>query len=583
MDHPVSQPVRQTTVVEYATSRPRVLGWVRSAAILDGDWGTSIAYVLGIGFALAGYASFWHLMTMLALTTLVAVNYITICRLYPKGGGVYSSVYARSKTWAVIGALLLSADYVVTIALSILDAAHYFGIQDPLLAAVVIIVALGAFNWYGPKHTGAAAIFISGATLVTLLVIIVASLPTTAATTHIERPSGTFFANWEVFVGIILSISGIEAVSNMTGLMKDPARDSRRAILSVLTKVVLATVFLTLAMHAIPEVNRLEHKEEMLRFLGESYIAPWFGWVVAGTIGFLLISAGNTALNAMISIQFLMSVDHELPAPLRKLNAHGVPIIPLVVSTTVPIIVLLFVNDVLTLAQLYAIGVVGAILINVGSTATDLSIKLPSRTRLLMLVSTAVLFLIEGSIIVDKPKATIFITLVLAAGLSARYLAQRKPALVRALQPAAVPAPVSKRRKRPLPSVKYLLAMKEMNERLLNFAVEEAKIRNALLFVLRVKEVAVGLLPERLEMETNGAEKRITEVCERAGIDFQSISVPSNEVGYTISEYAATFGVERVIVGPHSRKLIESVLKGSTIRSVSSLLPDEIQLVIFGG
>ncbi|HLA68524.1 MAG TPA: universal stress protein [Bacteroidota bacterium] len=575
--------VQQTTVVEYATSRPRVLGWIRSAAILDGDWGTSIAYVLGIGFALAGYSSFWHLMAMLALTTLVAVNYITICRLYPKGGGVYSSVYGRSKTWAVIGALLLSADYVVTIALSILDAAHYFGIHDPLLAAIVIILGVGVFNWYGPKHTGAAAIFISLAAVGTLLVIMIASLPTTIATTHIERPSGTFFANWEVFVGIILSISGIEAVSNMTGLMKDPARDSRRAILSILTKVVLATVFLTLAMHAIPAMSRLEHKEEMLRFLGESYIAPWFGWVVAGTIGFLLISAGNTALNALISIQFLMSVDHELPAPLRKLNANGVPIMPLAVSTIVPIIVLLFVNDVLTLAQLYAIGVVGAILINVGSTATDLSLKLPNRTRLMMLVSAAVLFLIEGSIIIDKPKATVFITLVLIVGLSARYLAQRKPVVAPAFQPGVAPSPVTKRRRKPLPSVKYLLAMKDMNDRLLNFAVEEAKIRNALLFVLRIKEVAVGLLPERLEMETNGAEKHISEVCERAGIDFQSISVPSNEVGYTITEYAATFGVERVIVGPHSRNLIESVLRGSTIRSVSSLLPEEIQLVIFGG
>ena len=583
MDLAASTTVQRTTIVEYATSRPRVLGWVRSAAILDGDWGTSIAYVLGIAFALAGNASSWHLMAMLALTALVSVNYITICRLYPAGGGVYSSVYHRSKTLAVIGALLLGADYVVTIALSILDAGHYFGIHDPLLAAIVIILAVGVFNWYGPKHTGAAAIFISAATLVTLFVIIVASLPTTIATIHIEPPSGTFFANWEVFVGIILSISGIEAISNMTGLMKDPARDSRRAILSVLTKVVLATVFLGLAMNAIPGISRIEHKEEMVRFLGESYIGPWFGWVVAGTIGFLLISAGNTALGGLISIQFLMSVDRELPASLRKLNAHGVPILPLAISTLAPIVVLLFVNDVLTLAQLYAIGVVGAILINVGSTATDLSLKLPNRTRLMMMASAAVLFLIEGSIIIDKPKATVFISLVLTAGLLARYVAQRKLVVIPAVQPAVVPLQPSKRRRKPLPSVKYLLAMKDSNDRLLNFAVEEAKIRNALLFVLRVKEVAVGLLPERLEMPTNGAEEHIREVCERAGIEYQTISIPSNEVGYTITEYAATFGVERVIVGASSRRLIESVLKGSTIRSVSSLLPEEIRLVIFGG
>ncbi len=71
-----SPPLIHKGVKEYATSRPRVLGWLRSAAILDGDWGTSVAYVMGLGFALAGYSSFWHLCFMLALTSLVAVNYI---------------------------------------------------------------------------------------------------------------------------------------------------------------------------------------------------------------------------------------------------------------------------------------------------------------------------------------------------------------------------------------------------------------------------------------------------------------------------------------------------------------------------
>ena len=107
------QPAPALHVVEYATSRPRVLGWLRSAAILDGDWGTSIAYVLGIAFTLAGNSSLWHLAAMLMFTTMVALNYVTICRLYPNGGGVYSSVQHRSRLIAVIGALLLGADFVV--------------------------------------------------------------------------------------------------------------------------------------------------------------------------------------------------------------------------------------------------------------------------------------------------------------------------------------------------------------------------------------------------------------------------------------------------------------------------------------
>src|SRR5512135_1234133 len=156
-------------MAEYATSRPRVLGWLRSAAILDGDWGTSVAYVLGLGFALAGYSSFWHLLAMLVLTSLVAVNYITICRIYPNGGGVYSSVYHRSKLLAVIGALLLSADYIVTMALSILDACHYFGAENPVLLAIIIICVIAALNWFGPKHSGGFALVITGVTVLTLL------------------------------------------------------------------------------------------------------------------------------------------------------------------------------------------------------------------------------------------------------------------------------------------------------------------------------------------------------------------------------------------------------------------------------
>ena len=571
-------------VVEYATSRPRVLGWLRGAAILDGDWGTSIAYVLGIAFALAGNSSFWHLAAMLILTTLVALNYVTICRLHPNGGGVYSTVYHRSRSFAVIGALLLGADYVITMSLSILDAGHYFGIQDPATAAMIIIFIVGAFNWFGPKHTGGAAIFVSVATLAAIVTIIAVSAPEALKNAIIEPPSGNSFDNWEIFVGIILSISGIEAVSNMTGLMKEPTRDSRRAILSVLTKVVVATIFLGLAMYAIPGLDRMEHKEEMVRFLGEFYVGQWFGWVVAVSIGLLLISAGNTALNGLISIQFLMSVDGELPAPLRKLNRHGVPIIPLIIATIVPIVVLVFIHDILTLAQLYAIGVVGAILINVGSTATDKSIVISKPIRLMMALSALVLLFVETSIAVDKPKATIFAGLVLVTGLGARALAQR--AKVRVPAPVPVPAaapPPRRRARRALPTSRFLVAMKDANERLLKFAIEESRHRNAFLFVLRVKEIAVGNLPERIFLESNGAERRIEELCATANVDYQYLQVPSYEVGYTIAEQAATFGVERVIIGAERRNRLENVLKGSVMRSLSGLLPEDVQLVIFGG
>ena len=125
--------------------------------------------------------------------------------------------------------------------------------------------------------------------------------------------------------------------------------------------------------------------------------------------------------------------------------------------------------------------------------------------------------------------------------------------------------------------------MKDANERLLKFAIEESRHRNAFLFVLRVKEIAVGNLPERIFLESNGAERRIEELCATANVDYQYLQVPSYEVGYTIAEQAATFGVERVIIGAERRNRLENVLKGSVMRSLSGLLPEDVQLVIFGG
>ncbi len=566
-------------VSEYASSRPRVLGWLRSAALLDGDWGTSIAYVLGISFALAGYSSFWHLSWMLGLTALVAVNYITICRLYPNGGGVYSSVYHRSKIIAVIGALLLAADYVITMALSVLDACHYLNLPHPQWWAIAILVIIGALNWYGPKNSGTLAVVISTVTTMTLITIILASAPTALTSEHVQPPTGRFFENWRIFVGIILSISGIEAISTMTGLMKNPQRDSRRAILAVLAKVVVATIFLGLAMHAVPQLQG--NTEDMARYLGEHYVGSWFGWVVALALGLLLISAGNTAFNGLINIQFLMAIDHELPSSLRRLNRHGVPVLPLLIAVLAPIVILMLTHDIMILAQLYAIGVVGAIFINIGSTSTDFSLSLRRSIRFLMIISAVILFFIELSIAIEKPKATLFAGIVLVTGLAARVVAQRKVAERPSAElPPGVFFP-ERRVSEVEPRAKYLVALRGKSENLLRFTIEEAMTREAKLFILRVQEIAVGTLPQTFHTVNADNETWIDEMCSEAGINYQILTIASNDVAYTIAEEAALLGVDRVILGSSRRSLMEAALKGDLIRSVSKLLPDEIQLVIF--
>ncbi|MBI3365868.1 MAG: universal stress protein [Ignavibacteriae bacterium] len=572
--------------MELSTSRPRVLGWLRSAAILDGDWGTSICYVLGIAFFHAGYYSGWHLMMMLVFTTIIAFNYITICRLYPNGGGVYSSVSHRSRTLAVVGALLLSADYVITASLSVLDACHYLALEFPEGWAIGIILCIGVLNWFGPRHAGTVAIAISAATLLGLLVLLTAVFPTAARNINLQPAPGGLLPNWHFFVAIILSISGIEAISNMTGLMKNPAKDSRRAIFAVLTKISFATIILGFAMLAIPSLSPETHKEEMIRYLGEYYVGGWFGPIIGFALGFLLISAGNTALNDLVSIQFLMSVDGELPSNLRRLNKYGVPVIPLFVAIALPIIILLLIHDVITLSALYAIGVVGAIMINVGSTGTDRSLQLKPWSRFFMLASAALLFFIETTIAIEKTKALAFASSVLFIGLSARAIAKRQRLAMEAAPPvAAAPAPAVSAVQRPeaIPfTSRMLVAVRGGGERLLRQACEDAKRQHAFLFVLNIKQVSVaGILPEKMPAESFVDNQWMDTICREYTIPFKVISILSPEICYTISEQAATLGVDRVVLGSTQRSLVEQALRGDVIRSVSELLPEEIQLSIY--
>src|SRR5438067_6101788 len=80
-----------------AGERPRELHWYHAGPMLFGDWGTSRLYVLGLAFAFNGRAAFWYILAMCVLLVGVGWCYEIICRLFPDGGGVYSSAKQRSQ------------------------------------------------------------------------------------------------------------------------------------------------------------------------------------------------------------------------------------------------------------------------------------------------------------------------------------------------------------------------------------------------------------------------------------------------------------------------------------------------------
>lgn len=599
------------------TKRPRNVDWKSAAAILYGDWGTSKAYVVGLAFAAAGYSSFWLIAAMCLLTALVAANYMAICKHYPEGGGVYASVRHRSEIISIVGAFLLIADYIVTAALSALSAFLYLGLSHPELWAAGSILLIGALNYFGPKHTGGMAFLVALPTVIVVVILGLISIPHLGLAMHNVQPlHGGFGENWKGFVGIVLALSGVEAIANSTGVMKlDPGssdakpsvtKTSNKALVVVALEVCGFTVLLGLAMHALNGLQVVNGdvnapgaegvRDYMLRYMAEVFVGSSMGavaghiagWMVSIVFGFLLLSAVNTAIGALISIMYLMSRDKELPPIFSKLNNYGVPNAGMVLAALIPAFLVVAVKDISGLADLYAVGVVGAIATNLGASSTDRKLGLFKWERGMMFLTFLIMLVIEISLFVDKPAARVFAVTILAVGLILRGLAsehaQRKLKAAAVVAPS-VPQVIPKFQQgtHTATGAPLLCAIRGIG-RTMKFAIEEARETNRPLYLLYVREQPVLAAGDRRRkwQEDPEAVKIFTEASELAdGHTLLPCYAVSDSPADTIVDIAATVGASRLILGGPKRSGLISALRGNVIRQISELLPEEIPLLVY--
>ena len=611
--------------------RPRNVNWFQAGALLFGDWGTSRLYVLGLAFLVAGRSSFWLIASMSLLILAVGWAYTHICRIYPDGGGVYTAAKQRSRILGVIGALLLFADYTVTASLSAVDAFHYFGLakheavhsslpppgdhieftdekedtgaaaaapkehekllswRSPGLWAIVSILLIGAFNLMGPKHTAGFAIFAAAGMVVITVLVVAFALPFVDwRHLNLGRPPWEhgLMDWWRAFVFVVLALSGVEAIANLTGVMKKPVyHTARKAIWLVAGEVALFNLLLAVAMVTLAP-PREAHVGDMMAYIaqGPHGERPWLGWPVRIVGGLLLLSAANTAVNGLMSIVYVMSRDGELPAFMQKLNGFGSPWVGAVIAASAPGIVLLFAHDLETLASLYAIGVVGAVAINCALCTFHPRLRKLYR-KAMMGVLAVLLIAIWITLALTKLHALAFVTIVMLLGLTLRQVTKvhqkRRPklsllrqAIIEQLTPAALDKP------------KLLLATAG-SDQMADPALTVAKAEGAALVVTFVREVALSYKVEaetRLTLDTDPAAQALfTDFLEhghRHGVPI----IPAYDTGHhapeLIAELAAIHGVTKVLIGSSRRGALHQIIKGSFQRKLEGLLPPDIPVMV---
>jgi len=516
-------------------------------------------------------------------------------------------------------------------------------VPHPEWFACGAILLIGGMNYFGPKHTGGMAVLISIPAAIVVLLLGMFALPHLGeAVANLQPLHDHPLKNWNAFVGIVLALSGVEAIANSTGVMKlDPgstlekpvvSKTANKAILVVMLEVCLFTALLGLAMDALPglvihpstdgpDVNApgAENvRDYMLRYMGQVFVGHAFGplaghvmaWAVSIVFGVLLLSAVNTAIVDLNAISFLMARDKELPPIFAKLNPFGVPNAGVIVATIIPASLVVAVSDVSGLADLYAVGVVGAIATNLGATCTDWKLLLKRYERVIMFITFGIMAAIEISLFVEKPNARIFAFTILAIGLVLRGLARessdRKAAAAQdAALEAAVLAVERAASEKPSTAAKIveeipptpvqaatpparnysgpILAAVRGQGRTLDFALREAQENGQPLYILFVREQPVIAPGDRKRKWTEDRQaKEIFESLRGKGLGEWIIPcyAVSDAPAHTIADLASTIGAERVLLGAPQRNSLLHMLRGNIIREVAALLPDDITLLV---
>ena len=291
----------------------------------------------------------------------------------------------------------------------------------------------------------------------------------------------------------------------------------------------------------------------------------------------------------------MLARDGEMPRSFTRLNLHGVPRWPLVLATVLPALTVLLAPNLSTLMGLYAIGVIGAIAVNLGSCTFNPKLDLKLYERLIMGFTFFVLFAVELTVAKVKDGALFFAVCVLGLGFALRAYAQRRAGLRTVTVSEHLAASVA-----PEALAGFQLNLKHGQSILvaargltpvLRFALEEARFRQGTLYVLYVKEIAVALpgpitVSDRVRWQDDReAAKIMTSMIElgrQNNVQVVPLYSVSDNPAATILDLSATLGIDILMLGARHRRTLAQMFKGDVANRVAKELPENIQLIIHG-
>lgn len=604
-------------------------------AVVYADIGTSVFYVPGILYLSIGNLAALAQVLTLGVFIAIARKYAEISHRCPDGGGVVSICAQAFPTlpWlALVGGSLITIDYFLTSAISGVSAIYYLnsllGIDDALgvpkasLAVAVASACLLGLLWLnviGLKESASVTASIAVLKLVTAtLLILLSAFHITAAGRWGELfellsdpGAGKKLTATMLLIGYAetwLAYSGLESGAQVSGAMAPPVdRTASRAMWGVIGAISVISPTLTAfcLFRLSPEVKTAE-PEAFISALAatEGGIALKVLAVISATL--LLVMACNTAIVGNYHVNSRLVAAGFLPPALGSRNRrYGTPHWSIAVSALVPIAVIFATGGrVDKLGDLYSFGLLGTLALS--SVSIDVLRWREHGTPFAFLtgsITTMALGLAWSINLVHKPAALVFggglTVLFVGAGLLVRggWLGkalgpEARAATLREAEELGAAAPEAAKvltlseavDLRPLERSKIIVALRGLNERLLEDAATFAKgSGERAVYVVYVDEVPGLFLPTDVAPsdEAQNVLHRAYEILEKR---HQILALPiwrlASDTPLAIAEAAQELGATAVFVGTTKRGAIWHLMRGNVLKGLLKALPQETRLLI---
>lgn len=379
IDFPFERPGRMASI--QGSRLRRLLGVTDLFAIGYGDVASSIYYALGVTIAIALGAAPLALLVTGFFFFCTVNTYAELSTAIPEAGG--SQLFARRAFNDLVSFLAgwaLLLDYVLTMAISAYTIAPYLGyfwspLKDPvaiLAFASFVIALLVVLNLVGIRESAGVSMVLAIFEIATLSVVVTMGCIYVLDWNLLkeglvgsEAPSLSQFM-YSLPIAMV-AYTGIEAVSQMAGEVKDPGRKVPRAMFLTMIPVVLFGVLLSaiavcaLTPAAIEKYWVDDTLSGIVQTMPSIHGIPEFGKHLAGWVaiiaGAILFIATNAGVIGASRLAYSMASTYQLPSWIGRLHPRTqTPVVALCLFPALAIVVLVLSKDLKTLADLYSFG-----------------------------------------------------------------------------------------------------------------------------------------------------------------------------------------------------------------------------------